>query len=179
MDDLVGGVKPTKIELVSFAITVNTEGQWIESEAGRYYRYNWDNWDELSAITYRVTFSDGTRKIYNGTQFEYKGKRYTLTFADSQSLETPWTGNNTYTVSVSVGDITATTNIKIVYRKGDCNGDGVVNNDDVIYLLWSMLFGEEEYPLAYSEDINKDGKLNNADVIYLLWHTLYGAEYPL
>ena len=62
----------------------------------------------------------------------------------------------------------------------DLSGDGTLDNDDVIYLLWHTLFGAEEYPLAQSGDINSDGKTDNDDVIYLLWNTLFGSEeYPL
>ncbi len=63
-------------------------------------------------------------------------------------------------------------------KSGDCNGDGYINNEDVIYLLWHTLF-EEDYPLAYSGDVNGDGYINNEDVIYLLWHTLFEDDYPL
>ncbi len=61
---------------------------------------------------------------------------------------------------------------------GDITGDGEVNNDDVVMLLWNTLF-PEEYPLSVSADINKDGETNNDDVVLLLWHTLFPEEYPL
>ncbi len=61
---------------------------------------------------------------------------------------------------------------------GDITGEGEVNNDDVVLLLWHTLF-PEEYPLGVSGDINKDGSVNNDDVVLLLWHTLFPEEYPL
>ena len=63
---------------------------------------------------------------------------------------------------------------------GDLNGDGVVENGDVLLLLWNTLFGDTEYPILGNADFDKDGVIANADVLYLLWHTLFGAEeYPL
>ncbi len=66
----------------------------------------------------------------------------------------------------------------IKYIPGDCNGDGYVNNEDVIHLLWHTLF-EEDYLLSCRGDVNGDGDVNNEDVIHLLWHTLFEEDYPL
>lgn len=63
-------------------------------------------------------------------------------------------------------------------RAGDFTGDGLVTNDDVVFLLWYTLF-PEEYPITINGDFNSDNDINNDDVVYLLWHTLYPAEYPL
>ena len=92
-----------------------------------------------------------------------------------------------YTAMVANADeayaITNTTGTEQQYKvelvkviPGDCNGDGEVDNKDVMLLLLHTLFGEEEYPLSCSGDINNDGKLSNADVIELLWQTLFFDE---
>ena len=61
---------------------------------------------------------------------------------------------------------------------GDINDDGVVDNQDVEYLLWHTLF-PEDYALTVSADYNGDGFVDNQDVEYLLWHTLFPEDYPL
>ena len=61
---------------------------------------------------------------------------------------------------------------------GDFTGDGTANNDDVVLLLWHVLF-PEEYPLEMNADLTGDGCINNDDVVLLLWHVLFPEEYPL
>lgn len=61
---------------------------------------------------------------------------------------------------------------------GDVDGDRVINNEDVAYLLWFTLF-PEDYPVSNDVDFNCDGIVNNQDVQYLLWHTLFPEDYPL
>src|ERR1700728_4401255 len=58
--------------------------------------------------------------------------------------------------------------------KGDLNGDGVVNSDD-LFLLESMLGSAPTGP-NYSRDINGDGKINILDVEALL--TICGSACP-
>lgn len=61
---------------------------------------------------------------------------------------------------------------------GDLNKDNKINNDDVILLLWHVLF-PEDYGINVNADFNSDGKVNNADVVLLLWHVLFPEDYPL
>ena len=64
--------------------------------------------------------------------------------------------------------------------KGDTNGNGTVDSDDAIYLLYNSLLGEARYPLNQPCDFNADGSVNSDDAIYLLYNTLLGGErYPL
>ncbi len=61
---------------------------------------------------------------------------------------------------------------------GDFTGDDSVNNEDVVLLLWHVLF-PADYPLSLSGDVTGDGSVNNEDVVLLLWHVLFPADYPL
>ena len=64
-------------------------------------------------------------------------------------------------------------------QPGEFTGDGVVTDEDVIYLLWYTVF-PEDYPLNGADaDFTGDGTVTDADVIYLLWHTVFPEDYPL
>ena len=68
----------------------------------------------------------------------------------------------------------------VTYVVGDLNGNDTVDKNDAIYLLYSVLFGDETYPLNQPCDYNSDGITDKNDAIYLLYHALFGAEsYPL
>lgn len=67
----------------------------------------------------------------------------------------------------------------IEYQRGDLNGDGEVNKNDAIYLLYSVLFGSEAYPQNQSCDFDADGQTNKNDAIYLLYHVLFDGAYPI
>lgn len=64
------------------------------------------------------------------------------------------------------------------YIPGDMDGDKLLTNDDVIWLLWYSLFPEEMNGDAQI-DLTGDGLLTNADVITLLWHVLFPEDFPL
>ena len=64
--------------------------------------------------------------------------------------------------------------------RGDFTADDNVNDEDVFYLLFNTMYGDEEYPLNQDGDFTKDGIVNDEDVFYLLFNTMYGdEEYPL
>jgi hypothetical protein len=60
---------------------------------------------------------------------------------------------------------------------GDTDGSGDVNSADAIYLLYSVMFGEENYPLTQHADYDGNGDVNSADAIYLLYYVMFGEEY--
>ena len=62
--------------------------------------------------------------------------------------------------------------------KGDVNGNGTVDLDDAIYLLYHVNFSET-YPVDQSVDFNGDGKEDLDDAIYLLYHVNFKDTYPL
>jgi subtilisin family serine protease len=64
---------------------------------------------------------------------------------------------------------------------GDCNGDGVVNVLDVVFLmnyLYSVPPGPPPNPLCIA-DVNDDGSLNILDVVWLINYLYYGGSAPL
>lgn len=66
------------------------------------------------------------------------------------------------------------------YIPGDMDMNGTLTKDDVFYLLYHIVWGNEEYPVTIPADYNNDGLINKEDVFYLLYHLVWGAEeYPL
>ncbi|MBQ7875136.1 MAG: InlB B-repeat-containing protein [Oscillospiraceae bacterium] len=110
----------------------------------------------------------------------------TITFKIKDSAEVE---NTTVSVSYKSGDIfnaaldnvnfhTENGEIKIVkYIPGDINGDGNVNNKDVMTLFY-YLSGLDYYVVEAATDINGDGNVNNKDVMTLFYY-LSGLDYEI
>lgn len=64
------------------------------------------------------------------------------------------------------------------YCPGDLNGDRQVTNDDVVLLMWAVLF-PAIFPLDDAVDYTGDGRLTNGDVIALMWYVLFPDVYPI
>ena len=61
---------------------------------------------------------------------------------------------------------------------GDLDGNGTVDVDDVLALLWNVLF-PDEYPIEAEADFDGNKSVDVDDVLALLWHVLFPEEYPL
>ncbi len=61
---------------------------------------------------------------------------------------------------------------------GDLDGNGRLNDDDAIYLLFHSFF-PEKYPLSQDADYNNDENVDDDDAIYLLFHIFFPEDYPL
>ncbi len=85
---------------------------------------------------------------------------------------TPCYGNAVYTAVFELAENQPD------YIPGDINGDEQVNEDDVIYLLYHVVF-PDQYPITIPADYNADGMVNEDDVIYLLYHVVFPEQYPL
>ena len=66
----------------------------------------------------------------------------------------------------------------VEYLPGDLNNDGLIDTNDVIYLLMHTYFSDE-YVVEQNCDYNNDTVVDTNDVIYLLMHTYFKEEYPL
>ena len=70
----------------------------------------------------------------------------------------------------------------VCYTHGDVNGDGKVNKDDAIYLLYASFPGlETEFPMNQDGEMDNNDKVNKDDAIYLLYASVPGNEqdFPL
>ncbi|MBR0416296.1 MAG: leucine-rich repeat domain-containing protein [Firmicutes bacterium] len=79
------------------------------------------------------------------------------------------------TKEISEFDIT----ISIVdAQRGDVDGNGVKNEDDVLRSLYHIFFGDA-YKVNQDLDFNGDGAENEDDVLRLLYNIFFGNDYPL
>jgi len=76
------------------------------------------------------------------------------------------------------GSTSYTAVFELQFPRGDADHDGVVTEDDGIYLLWHVFF-PEDYPMHTAPDYNGDGIISEDDGIYLLWHVFFPEDYPL
>jgi len=120
-------------------------------------------------------FADGsTLDVSQSSQIQFSSGTPTVISVDSTALMTA-NGPGNANITVSYGNLIATMKaIGPTAVKGDLNGDGVVNSDD-LFLLESMLGSTPTGPND-ARDINEDGKIDILDVRALL--TLCGASCP-
>lgn len=70
----------------------------------------------------------------------------------------------------------------VCYVHGDVNGDGKVNKDDAIYLLYASFPGlGSEFPMNQDGEMDNNDGVNKDDAIYLLYASVPGNEqiFPL
>ena len=64
-------------------------------------------------------------------------------------------------------------------RFGDIDKNGVIDQDDAVYLLLHTMF-PASYPLSgISGDVDGDDFVDQDDAVYLLLHTMFPNTYPL
>ena len=161
-----------------------------ERAADNTYTYTFDGWDkEIKAVTenaeytatYKATYIDYTVKFidYNGSVLSEKtyhygdevtvpddhereeDEKYTYSFSGWDKEVTEVKGNETYTATYE-----ATEKQQTQFVPGDINGDGSVNNKDVV-ALFKYVSGGEIAVNDIALDINGDGSVNNKDVVAL------------
>ena len=115
----------------------------------------------------RITFQ-GNAPTVSDASF-----RYITAVANYPSDNQTWTED---VIQNFVGDVTWIPASNSIV--GDVDGDSLVDNRDVEYLLWHTLY-PEDFPIIVQADFNNDNSIDNQDVEYLLWHTLFPEDYPL
>ena len=142
---------------------------------------------EQGFTTYTCTICG---ESYVGDEVEATGHSYEATVADPTCTKKGFT---TYTCSVC-GDSYADDYVDALGHKfedeictvcgrpqripGDIDGNDIVDVDDVLALLWHVLF-PEDYPVDADADFDGNGMVDVDDVLALLWHVLFPEDYPL
>lgn len=94
----------------------------------------------------------------------------TTSVSDPTKVEVPLPTDITASCSTTAGKIDITG-----YKTGSVDGNGVINNNDIIVLVNHIMWGDDiEY--GGIADLNKDGRVNNGDIISLVNHIMWGDD---
>jgi hypothetical protein len=63
-------------------------------------------------------------------------------------------------------------------KRGDANGDGIVNVGDIVYLVSYLYKGGPEPTPMEAGDANRDGIINVGDIVYLVSYLYKGGPPP-
>lgn len=128
-----------------------------------------------------ISISGGTRYLEKGTTAQFFA---TVLPANANNKNVVWSSSNNGVVSInqngvvtgigSIGTATITANVSgtglfastevTVYRKGDANGDGVINSSDTTYILDCYKFKKCRDELSLKRaDLDGNGFLDTAD----------------
>lgn len=132
--------------------------------------------DTRTCNNYLVVFQN-----WDGTQLQatyyHPGDAVTAPVAPTRE-DHEFAGWDQQVAEICLGNAVYTAVFNRIAVPGDFNGDYVVTNEDVIYLLWHTVF-PEDHPVSDNADFNGDGVVDNQDVICLLWHIVFPEDYPL
>ena len=145
---------------------------WLE-ESG-YYQFNGLKADNLAM---RISLYDSNEKLISsktiGDVNNSSGmKRYLKAGEEYIVYVEPVSSNFTGTLQWAIEQI----------HPGDMDGDGTLTTDDAVYLLLSVMFGAEDYPVPAGTNLDFDGNrtVDTDDAVYLLLNVMFGDEdYPL
>ncbi len=157
------------------------------------YNSEWSNdqvqhWHECALCHYKVDID--THKYTNACDTTCNECAYTRTI--NHQTGTEWFYDNTHhwhKCTVCEAEVekaehnevngVCTECEKLFYIAGDIDGKEGIYAEDALYLLYSVFFGEERYPLNQNCDFDGNGTVEAADAVYLLYHVFFGDEYPL
>jgi hypothetical protein len=66
----------------------------------------------------------------------------------------------------------------VAFRRGDADGNGIVNVTDAVAVLGRLFRGEDPLPCDDAADGNDDGGLNITDAVYILEHLFRSGPAP-
>lgn len=149
-----------------------TSGEWVAEDA---IITDWDLDDNAGVIAY----SENTT---------LSGELLILTFEIKEDIEDAEIEVDAEVIikqvdetgvekAIKVSVVSGCVNVLNVIR-GDVNGDGVVDSNDAIHLLYHTLL-PERYEINQNGDFDGDSNVDSDDAIYLLYFTMLPERYPL
>ena len=157
-----------------------TDGHWICIFGGGTYNAKAEDAGGVEATRYTVEFKDYDGSIISSTMYlagaEVKAPTNPVREMDNKG-EYEFIGWDK-TVTKCTGNTVYTAQYKLKYVIGDINRDSVVNEDDAIYLLRSVIF-PEKYMVYYKPDFDSNGNIDEDDAIHLLRHVVFPDKYTL
>ncbi len=156
----------------------------IEGTCGDYdYDYNpeTDDWDleyfyyePEYKMEYTITLKDNTTIEGEGNRFEYNGEYYYFDIYTNQSYENQWTAGNTYTMNLSISNISVDVPVTITSSNPSPTLNGDVDNDGFITIKDATMVQEHVARLktltdtsATNADVDKSGDINIVDATYI------------
>lgn len=169
-----GGTFECDINVVSYMGMINTDGNATLKINGGDFTNNWSiNKVATDNKKYEPSYSLADFSDWNGSLKELAYAYVTLTEFDEIRLPAG------VTVQMLLNELNGGSQGG-AENGGDADDNGVKESDDAIYLLYSVLFGSENYPLTGDCDYDADGDVDSDDAIYLLYNVLFGGDsYPL
>ena len=104
-----------KIEIKPISIIKETHGEYesiYNPETGDYDLVYYHYWPE-DIMEYTITLNDGTTITGTGNEFEYNDEWYYLDYETVQGYDNQWTAGNTYTMTVSLNNISVNVPVTI------------------------------------------------------------------
>ncbi len=147
-------------------------GEWRVDES---IIADWDDNNDIAAVAF------GDNQNVNGIIFELtfkvidpakEGDYYVGCDIIARS-KTPYGAEDQVPVKVTHGKITISPVLK-----GDMDGNGVIDSDDAIYLLYHT-FLPDMFPANQYCDFDNNGYVTSDDAIYLLYYTFLPDMFPL
>jgi hypothetical protein len=77
-------------------------------------------------------------------------------------------------VPVATPTVGAPTSTPAPTNLGDVDGDGIIDVEDALWILWAEAGAADAIPRPENADLNHDGVINAVDALYVLW--IVGGE---
>ena len=145
--------------MVTYTATVDFNGETHKDEKKEYIEYTVRFVDHDGTLISEEIYHYGSRVYVPEDPIRADDDKYTYTFKGWDKAVAKATEDVTYTATYEAEE-------KPQFLPGDINGDGHVNNKDVV-ILFRYLSGYDVEVCEIALDVNGDGYVNNKDITVL------------